>query len=205
MNRCTKFLLPLAATICLSSAALAAGDTVVVKSTFDTDLDNWTTNTTPDISWSAKGGNPGGMVAFTDVTSGVGTFLYAPAKFQSPAVNYTKLDGKAYISYQHLMVKETGVEAVGNYNIVISGPGGTATFAGALAIVLVKKNKWTTVVAPLVEADWVMSGGDWASLLANVTSIQIPMEMVSNDGGSIDKEAIDNVELVSVPKGFSPE
>jgi hypothetical protein len=37
-----------------------------------------------------------------------------------------------------------------------------------------------------------------------VTSIQIPMEMVSNQGGSTDKEAMDNIEIVSHPSGFSP-
>ena len=63
-----------------------------------------------------------------------------------------------------------------------------------------------TVVAPLVEADWAMSnGGNWSDLLANVTSIQIPMEMVSNSGGETDQEAMDNIELVSHPAGFSPK
>ena len=132
--------------------------------------------------------------------------MIAPASFLSPAVNYTKLNGKAYISYQHRMVKETGVLGVGNYNIVMSGPGGTATFTGALAIILDKKNPWVTVVAPLVEADWAMSnGGNWSDLLANVTSIQIPMEMVSNSGGETDQEAMDNIEVVSHPQGFSPK
>jgi hypothetical protein len=206
MNRSIALLASVAATLCLSSTAFAAGaDTVIVKTTFDSDLGGWTTNTAPDVSWSAKGGNPGGEALFNDVTSGVGTFIYAPSTFLSPAINFTKLDGKAYISFQHRMVKETGANSTGNYNIVISGPGGTATFAGGLSIVQAKKNPWMTVVAPLVEADWVMSGGTWAALMANVTSIQVPMEMVSNDPSTTDEEAIDNIEIVSMPKGFSPK
>jgi len=205
MNRSTAFLTAFAAALCFSTVALAA-DSVIAQTTFDSDLGGWTTNTPPDVQWNATGGNPGGEALFTDKTSGVGTIMIAPASFLSPAVNYTKLNGKAYISYQHRMVKETGVLGVGNYNIVMSGPGGTATFTGALAIILDKKNPWVTVVAPLVEADWAMSnGGNWSDLLANVTSIQIPMEMVSNSGGETDQEAMDNIELVSHPAGFSPK
>ncbi|MEI9931555.1 MAG: hypothetical protein WDM89_13710 [Rhizomicrobium sp.] len=152
--------------------------------------------------WSSKGGNPGGNALFTDASSN-GTYLIAPSPFLTPAVNFTKLDGKAYISYQHQMVKETGVQSTGNYTITISGPGGAATFAGGLSIVLDKKNPWVTVVAPLIQADWMMSSGNWADLLANVTSIQVPMEMVSNTSGSIDQEAIDNIMIVSHPSGFS--
>jgi hypothetical protein len=200
-----SFLLPLAAGLCLSGAAMAAGDSVLVKTGFDSDLGGWTTNTPPDVSWKSSGGNPGGEAFFTDVTLGVGTILIAPSTFLSPAVDFTKLDGKAYISYQHLMVKETEIQQVGNYNIVISGPGGTATFGGGQAIVLAKKNKWTTVAAPLIEADWVMSSGTWDALMANVTSIQIPMEMVSNGSDFKDEEAIDNIEIVSHPSGFSPK
>jgi len=203
MNRSTASVA--ATALCFSTAALA-GDSVVAQTTFDSDLGGWTTNTPPDVQWNATGGNPGGEALFTDKTSGVGTIMIAPASFLSPAMNYTKLDGKAYISYQHRMVKETGVLGVGNYNIVMSGPGGTATFTGALAIILAKKNPWVTVVAPLVEADWVMTnGGKWSDLLANVTSIQIPMEMVSNSGGETDQEAMDNIEVVSHPQGFSPK
>lgn len=205
MRRTTAFLAFIAATLSFSTAALAA-DSVVAQTTFDSDLGGWTTNTPPDVKWNATGGNPGGEALFTDETSGVGTIMIAPASFLSPAVNYTKLNGKAYISYQHRMVKETGVLGTGNYNIVMSGPGGTATFVGAVAIILAKKNPWVTVVAPLIEADWMMSnGGNWSDLLANVTSIQIPMEMVSNSGGETDQEAMDNIKLVSHPAGFSPK
>ena len=129
MNRRIAFLASIAVALSFSTAALAKGDSVVVQTTFDSDLGGWTTNTTPDVKWNATGGNPGGEALFTDVTNGVGTVMRAPASFLSPAVDYTKLDGKAYISYQHQMVKETGVLATGNYNITISGPGGTASFS----------------------------------------------------------------------------
>jgi hypothetical protein len=204
MNRRTAFFISVAAALWLPTGAFARADSAVAQTTFDSDLGGWTTNTPSDVKWNSTGGNPGGEALFTDLTSGVGTVMLAPSSFLSPTINFTRLNGKGYISYQHLMVKETGVQGIGNYNIAMSGPGGAASFTGALAIVLEKKNKWTTIVAPLVEADWVMSSGTWAGLLANVTSIQIPMEMVSNQGGSTDKEAMDNIEIVSHPSGFSP-
>ena len=203
MIRRTAFLASIATTLCISTAALAT-DTAVAQTGFDSDLGGWTTNTSPDVMWKATGGNPGGEASFTDVTNGVGTIMIAPSTFLTPAVNFTKLNGKGYISYQHKMVKETGVLSIGNYNIVMSGPNGAATFTGAQAVVLAKNNPWVTIVAPLVEADWVMSSGTWTGLLANVTSIQIPMEMVSNSGGT-DQEAMDNIEIVSHPGGFSPK
>src|ERR1700760_1175341 len=118
MNRRIAFLASIAATLSFSTAALAKGDAVVVSTTFDSDLGGWTTNTSPDVKWNATGGNPGGEALFTDVTIGVGTVMLAPSNFLSPTVNFTKLDGKGYISYQHQMVKETGVLGTGNYNIV---------------------------------------------------------------------------------------
>jgi hypothetical protein len=204
MNRNNAaFLLPFAAMLCLSGAACAKSDAVIAQTTFDSDLGGWTTNTTPDVAWSAKGGNPGGEALFTDITSGVGTVLLAPTTFLSPAVNYAKLDGKAYISYQHLMVKETDILAVGNYSLTLSGPGGAATFTGAQAIVLDKKNQWTTIAVPLLQADWTITSGTWSALLANVTSLQVPMELVSNGSSNEDQEAVDNIMIVSHPAGFS--
>jgi hypothetical protein len=37
-----------------------------------------------------------------------------------------------------------------------------------------------------------------------VTHIEIDIELINNSGGT-DIEAIDNIELVSHPKGFSPK
>lgn len=203
MNHRTALFVSVAAALWLSAGALAKADSAVAQTTFDSDLGGWTSNTPGDVKWNKSGGNPGGEALFTDLTSGVGTVMMAPSSFLSKKIDFTKLNGKAYISYQHRMVKETDVQGTGNYNIAMSGPGGAASFTGALAIIAKKNNKWITIVAPLVEADWVISSGTWAGLLANVTSLQIPMEMVSNGSGATDQEAMDNIEIVSHPQGFS--
>ena len=110
MNRSAVAFVSFAALLCLSGTAFAKNDVVVVQTTFDSDLGGWTSNTPAEVVWNATGGNPGGEALFTD-GSGNGTYIIAPSAFLSPAVNYTKLDGKAYISFQHLMVKEGGVSA----------------------------------------------------------------------------------------------
>ena len=158
MNRFAACCLPLTMLL-LAGTAAAKADSAVAQTTFDSNLGGWTSNTPDDVKWNSKGGNPGGEALFTDITSGVGTIMIAPSSFLSKKIDFTKLNGKGYISYQQRMVKETGVLGTGNYNITMSGPGGTATFTGALSIVQKKKNKWTTIVAPLVEADWVLSNG----------------------------------------------
>jgi hypothetical protein len=51
----------------------------------------------------------------------------------------------------------------------------------------------------LVEADWKLESGTWKGLLADVTELQIPIELVTNDAipGDTDHEGIDNVILSS--------
>lgn len=204
MNRAAAFVLPLAAMLCLSSAARAAGDKVLVKSTFDSTLDGWTSNTPAEVQWNASGGNPGGEALFTNA-SGSTSDLIAPVKFLAPAVNYAKLDGKAYFSWQHLLVTETGVTGGTPFEIRLFAPGGIeAKFDGGIATVS-KKNKWLTAVAPLVGPDWTVTGGTWSDLLANVQGVEIDIELINNGSGSTDIEAVDNIALVSHPAGFSPK
>ncbi len=47
-----------------------------------------------------------------------------------------------------------------------------------------------------------MTSGTWTGLLANVTDMQIDIELVSNSSIPTDVEAIDNVAVVSKPCGF---
>src|ERR1700760_3916277 len=102
MNRSAVAFVSFAALLSLSGAALAKNDVVVVQTTFDSDLGGWTSNTPSEVLWSETGGNPGGDALFTGGSVNA-TIMIAPASFLSPAVNYTKLDGKAYITFQHQM------------------------------------------------------------------------------------------------------
>jgi hypothetical protein len=193
------------ATLLLAGASGTAwakgGDKVLVQATFNSDLEGWTTNTPAEVEWNAMGGNPGGEVLFIDASGGA-TYIQAPERFLSPAIDYKQLDGKAYVSWQHRMVDETAVQSTAPYSITLTGPGGAAHFNGAPAIVAAK-NSWVTVAAPLLQSEWTVTNGTWKALLASVTVMQINLELVNNNTGGIDKEAIDNVEIVSHPQGFS--
>ncbi len=178
-----------------------AGDTVLVKTTFSTGLGGWTSNTPSEVAWQATGGNPNGVAVFTDLTNSA-TYIDAPTTFLSPAINYAKLSGKGYLSWQHKIGKEANVESVSPYEIRLSGPGGAAKFDGSTPPIT--PQKWQTVVAPLQETDWIVTSGSWDGLLANVTDMQINMELVTNDGVNFDTEYMDNIEIVSHPSGFSP-
>ena len=181
--------------------AAAAADTVLVKTTFAADLDGWTSNTLAEVAWQATCGNPTGVAIFKDQSS-AGTYLDAPAKFLSPAIASTKLSGKGYISWQHKIGPQKNVQSVSPYEIRLSGPNGAAKFDGSVPPVT--PQSWQTVVAPLLEADWTVTSGTWDGLLANVTDLQIDIELVTNNGNNNDTEFLDNIEIVSHPGGFNP-
>ena len=183
------------------NSTAAAVDTVLVKTTFAADLDGWTSNTPTEVAWRSTGGNPTGVAIFTD-QSAAGTYLDAPAKFLSPAISFSKLSGKGYISWQHKIGPQKNVQSVSPYEIRLSGPGGAAKFDGSIPPVT--PQSWQTVVAPLAEADWTVTSGTWNGLLANVTDMQIDIELVTNNDNNNDTEFLDNIEVVSHPGGFSP-
>lgn len=170
----------------------------VTASTFNTGLQSWTSNTPTQIAWQATGGNPGGFVQFTDMSSAT-TYIDAPAAYHG---SWSALDGAGYLTYQHDIISETGVTGYSPYQVNLSGPGGAATFYGATPSAA--STGWQTIVAPLVSADWTVTSGTWSALLANVTDLQIVIDLVSNATipGDTDIEGIDNVALVALPCGF---
>jgi PEP-CTERM motif len=179
-----------AAAILFSPQASRAG--IIAESTFDTGLDGWTSNTPSQISWSKTGGNTGGFILFEDETNDW-TVVNAPSAFLG---NYTALNGVGTISFDHKIIAETGIQSLSPYEIDLSGPGGSATWTGATPKGV---TGWVTLNVPLVKSDWTINSGTWNGLLANVTQLQIPVELVTNDTipGDTDHEGIDNVILSS--------
>ncbi len=140
---------------------------------------------------------------YTQTVSGA-THLAAPGKFLSGSVDYTKLDGKAYISWQHELVLESDVSGEDRYEIRLSGPGGAAKFDAGYPD-RTQLNKWFTAAAPLTQADWAVTSGTWSGLLADVEDMEIDISLIENGSLNHDVEAIDNIKLVAVKKGFSPK
>jgi PEP-CTERM motif len=164
---------------------------IIAESTFDTSLDGWTSNTPSQVSWSKSGGNPGGFILFEDTTN-AWTVVDAPATFLG---NYSALN-VGTISFDHKIIAETGIQSLSPYEIDLSGPGGSATWTGATPKGV---TGWVTLNVPLVQSDWTINSGTWSGLLTDVTQLQIPVELVTNDTipGDTDHEGIDNVMLSS--------
>ena len=171
----------------------------LASSTFNAGLDGWTSNTPSQIVWQSPGGNPGGYIQFTDA-NGTSTVVWAPPSFLG---NYTSL-GVASISFDDNIITETQVESVGQYEIDLSGPGGSATFLGNQPAATYPTG-WITVTAAVSgtvpPSGWTVNSGTWLGLLADVTQVQIPIELVTNNQSAswIDVEGIDNVTLTGSP------
>jgi hypothetical protein len=183
--------------VCVAVAAVlfvphAGRAGIIAQSTFDTSLDDWTSNTPSQVTWSKSGGNPDGFMLFEDAT-GASTVVDAPAAFLG---NDSALNGVGTISYDDKIIAETGIQSISPYEIDLSGPGGSATWTGATPKGV---TGWVTLNVPFDEADWKINSGTWTGLLADVTQLQIPIELVTNDTipGDTDHEGIDNVILSS--------
>ena len=179
----------------LMAATVMAGPVGFVQSTFNTDLDGWTA-TTNEISWTNTGGNPGGFIQFTDESTDT-TKVIAPAKFLG---DYSALNGQGCIEFDHKVITEVNANGFLPYQIWLSGPGGAATWTNAGPGT--NATPWTTEAAPLLESAWKVTSGTWNSLMTNVNSFQIAMELVSNvhaDPTSEDIEGIDNVRVLPPP------
>jgi hypothetical protein len=192
--RAASTLIFMAAASAALTAPVQAG--IIASSTFDTGLGGWTSNTPSQIAWQSTGGNPGGYVRFTDA-SGDGTVVWAPSSFLG---NYASL-GVSSISFDANIIAETKVQSVGQYEIDLSGPGGSATFLGNQPPATYPTG-WITVTAAISgtapPSGWDVTSGTWVGLLANVTQVQIPIELVVNSGSTgtyTDVEGIDNVNL----------
>lgn len=167
-----------------------------VLSDFNAGLDGWTAIGSGSPSHSAAGGNPLGFARFDDIPGAGGDgFLVAPAKFLG---DWTPLDDNGALKWDHIIVSVGDAPDIVNASATIAGPGGNATYFGAL-----HQTTWTTFSAPINSADWLVGSGSWNALLANVTSLQIRIEAVHNDGANLDIDGIDNVQLVPEPGALS--
>ncbi len=170
-----------------------------ISSTFDIDTDDWASNTTGVFNHSTTDGNPGGYANFEDKT-GDAAFIFAPAIFLGDWSDYNNV---GYISYEHKIFKkgESWFDEYKPYTIIISGPGGEATWNRDLCDNMSDKNcipeptEWipNTAILTGVEADgWTINSGSWSVLLENVTELKIRIEQVD---GQYDEAGIDNVQL----------
>jgi len=178
--------------------ALATAVRADISTTFDTGLDGWygdpNQGPTSQYSWGAAGGNPGGYFDFIDQASTSGT-IDAPNPYLG---NWSALNGTGTLKWDQILFS-TGPEPESyGFDAYISGPGGSATFSSSTNDSVV--GTWITISAPMAQADWSVTGS-WTSLLADVTSLQLSIENVTNDISPTvqdpgDHDGIDNIHLV---------
>ena len=168
-----------------------------VESTFDTDLDGWTSTAPAEIAWTADGGNSGGYVRFEDMSSDW-TRIYAPPKFLG---DWSALNGTGLLSFDHRLFDLGRVpDTVAWYVVDMSGLGGDTTFSQRFDPVT--PTDWISVEVPILEAEWGLNEGTWGGLLADVTTLQLRIEMVLNSSQPGDVCGLDNVRLIPEPSTF---
>ena len=157
------------------------------SSTFDSGLDGWTLQGSGVLSHSSTGGNPGGYAKFTDIAGPVGDgWLIAPAKFLG---NWSGFNEIGLLTWDHRIITYGDIDTVLKASVIISGPGGQATFTGSSF-----QSAWTRFSAPISIANWTINSGSWNAILSNVTSLKIRIEAVWNNG-ALDVDGVDNIQL----------
>jgi len=169
--------------------------TTIASSDFDSSNQGWTwLSADPGISWRNTGGNPDGYMRYdNNVPYGAGSTsaIYAPPTYLG---NWSAL-GVTDVSYEANVFTTGSVASVGDYTVMISGPGGKYRWLGPLAVSSVS---WLPLEAALVESDWAAMSGDWDSLLENVTELSIEMAYYTNYS-PFEITGIDNVRLNASP------
>ncbi len=177
--------------VCFASPGLLSANLVI--STFDTDMDGWTSDSPGEVTWEAAGGNPGGFLLFDDGGES-GCDLIAPDKFLG---DWSSLDGTGTIEYDHKVVSVGGGGHFIPYYVYLHSPNSHAIWTGDTPT---GPTDWVHVVVPIEESQWVVDRGTWDELLSNVTKLFIKIELFDNDGANYDEFAgVDNVALVPAP------
>jgi hypothetical protein len=176
-------LLIIAGIFSLFGAAVAQAG---ITSTFDTGTEGWiAVDPTGDYtaSWSSTNGNPGGFLLGTETSplGGTGYFI-APSNWLGNLSSYAG----GILSYDIKVVG--GTSYFDDVDVIISSGGNSASWSSHVNPV---DQGWLNFQVQLTSANF--TGGDLATILANVTKIQIRGEYI--DGS--ETEGIDNVNLMT--------
>lgn len=165
-----------------------------IVSSYDLSAEGWTA-TSGIITWVGTGGNPNGHVRFEDTTPAnlVGT---APAVYLG---NRGVMNGGT-MSADFFGFIPNG--SPGPYNpmfgqVTITNSGSSLSATAAL-VTSNPSFAWTSYSYPLTAAAWGMSATDWATLLSNVTSIEINMDRYA--ASNLEITGMDNFRLTPIPE-----
>jgi hypothetical protein len=176
----TLLIIPL---IAISHVASAAE----ISSTFDTDLDGWTSSPGGTMTFGATGGNPGGFLRHADADN-TDMFVSAPAKFLGDRSSFiggtVSFDG----------IATDGVTGdYSPYGIVKLRSGGAEVFAD-LAPANNPAATWSTFSAPLSAPTFGTDPATFAAILGNLTAIEV---LTESRIGVVETVGFDNFRLSS--------
>jgi len=184
-------------TFCVAAAAAllfahspAPLDAGVITSTFDTDLAGWTVS--GDVAFftrSVSDGNPSPMALIVDAVTGDAFRVVAPPAFLGDLSSFNG----GTIAFDSRIISRSG-PVLAQFGITrITGNGVTATLDIATSDVT---TSWRTYSAPLTAADWGKTDLEWASILSNVSSLDIVVEAIRG----AETMGFDNPTLVPIPE-----
>ena len=170
--------------------------TILQESTFETGLEGWSADPR-ELSWVASGGNPGGFALWQDASGSVTPEFTAPSHYLG---NWSALDGAGFIRFDQAIATGNYQYLPGFRRVIISGPGGSATWYGPRAPYDCSDPAcgWNTFKVPLTENAWTIDSGAWSEILANVTYFAISNEhYFAAGGGTVEATAYDNIQLAT--------
>lgn len=183
---------------CATLSAALCGPAFGVTSSFDTDSEGWQAigDVAGTLNWSATGGNPGGHVSITDLTTGGVTYFVAPAKFlgdQSAAYGTT-------LGFDLMQVYSGGPNQFNAEDVILQSASLTLVYDTS---VNPANGSWTSYAVPLAAGGWkvsslagpVATAQQMQSVLANLTGLRIRAEYQTGP----DLDRLDNVTMVPEP------
>jgi hypothetical protein len=119
-------------------------------------------------------------------------FIKAPAKFLG---DWSNLDGVGHLSFRRKILFTGCLDfpsQIVDEDVVIAGPGGRAHH---VVPAMTGFGYWESVTISIDRAEWVLTGGVWEDLIANVNDLEIQIEMVDNECLPLDRDGIDTIAL----------
>jgi hypothetical protein len=166
--------------------SIAQASATTISSTFDTGAEGWTALDAVGFdytaNWQSSGGNPGGFLEGieTDPNGGTGYFI-APSKFLG---NFSAYAGGT-LTYDFKVIQ--GSDYYSDADVIITNGANSVSWTPNINPV---GDGWVAFQVQLNQANF---GSNLASILSNVTELQIRGEFIV--GAEV--EGLDNVKLTS--------
>lgn len=171
---------------------LSASGAAAIQSTFDTDLEGWTTDNTGAFTHQASGGNPAGFLQLDNDEAGL-AHVVAPAAFHG---NLLALDGTT-LAFDGQLVTGGGsfYQSGDDYGVVrISGGGTSAQLDLLPSGTTAPLGTWATFSVPFTAASFGVTPQTWNTILGDVTEVRLTIEALFGS----EVEGIDNFCIAEV-------